>query len=60
MAFSYTDLPIFVLRKKGSKGEEENENGPVVYPADVFNSHLRGDSVPLGSSPTKISKKLTN
>ena len=41
---------IFVLRKKGSKTkermkEEEIEKGdcPVVYPANAFDSRLRGD-----------------
>ena len=29
----------------------------MVFPADVFDSHLRGDWVPLGSSPTKCQKK---
>ena len=29
------------------------EDGPVVYPATAFDSRLRGDSVPPGSSPTK-------
>ena len=29
----------------------------MVYPANAFDSHLRGDWVPLGSSPTKSQKK---
>ena len=33
------------------------EDGPVVYPANAFDSRLRGDWVPLGSSPTKSQKK---
>ena len=33
------------------------EDGPVVYPANAFDSCLRGDSVPLGSSPTKSEKR---
>ena len=32
------------------------EDGPVVYPANAFDSCLRGDWVPLGSSPTKSQK----
>ena len=35
-----------------------NEDGPVVYQVNAFDTHLRGDSVPLGSSPTK-SRKTT-
>ena len=34
------------------------EDGPVVYPANAFDSRLRGDKVPPGSSPTKIKKIL--
>ena len=35
------------------------EDGPVVvYPANAFDSRLRGDQVPLGSSPTKSQKKV--
>ena len=30
------------------------EDGPVVYPANTFDSSLRGDLVPLGSSLTKF------
>ena len=30
-----------------------HDDGPVVYPADAFDSRLRGDSVPLGSRPAK-------
>ena len=33
------------------------ENGPVVNSANAFHSRLRGDWVPLGSSPTKSQKK---
>ena len=33
------------------------EYGPVVYPANAFDSRLRGDQVPLGSSPTKSQKR---
>ena len=33
------------------------EGGPVVYPANAFDSRLRGDWEPLGSSPTKSQKK---
>ena len=33
-----------------------DEDGPVVYPANTFDSRLRGDQVPLGSSPTKSQK----
>ena len=33
------------------------EDGPVVYPANAFDSRLRGDWVLLGSSPTKFQKK---
>ena len=29
----------------------------MVYPANAFDSRLRGDQVPLGSSPTKSQKK---
>ena len=32
----------------------------MVYPANVFDSCLRGDSVPLGSSPTNLKKKKTH
>ena len=32
-------------------------DGPVVYPANAFDSRLRGDLLPLGSSPTKSQKK---
>ena len=35
----------------------ESEVGPVVHPANAFDSRQRGDSVPLGSSPTKSQKK---
>ena len=30
----------------------------MVYPANAFDSRLRGDQVPLGSSPTKSQKRL--
>ena len=33
------------------------KDGPVVYPANVFDSRLRGDKVPLGSNSTKSQKK---
>ena len=33
------------------------EDGPLVYPANAFDSRLRGDYLPLGSSPTKSQKK---
>ena len=33
------------------------EDGPVVYPANAFDSGLRGDWIPLGSNPTKYQKK---
>ena len=36
------------------------EDGPMEYPANMFDSPLRGDSVPLGSSPTKSQKKKTS
>ena len=29
----------------------------MVYPTNAFDSRLRGDQVPLGSSPTKSHKK---
>ena len=34
----------------------EDEDGPVMYPANAFVSRLRGGYVPLGSSPTKSEK----
>ena len=34
------------------------EDGPVVYPANAFDSYLRGDKVPLGSSKTISQKRL--
>ena len=34
------------------------EDGPAVYQANAFDSRLRGDLVPLGSSPTKSQKRL--
>ena len=34
-----------------------DEDGPVVHPSDAFDSRLRGNSVLLGSSPTRTSKK---
>ena len=33
------------------------ENSLVMYPPNAFDSRLRGDKVPLGSSPTKSQKK---
>ena len=36
---------------------DQPEDGPVVYPGNAFDSRLRGDLVPLGSSPTKSQKK---
>ena len=33
------------------------EDGPMVCPANAFDSRLRGDKVPLRSSPTKSQKK---
>ena len=33
------------------------EDGPLVYPANAFDSRLRGDYLPLGSGPTKSQKK---
>ena len=33
------------------------EDGPVVYPANAFDSRPQGDQVPLGSSPTKPQRK---
>ena len=47
---------------RGSAGEGASsailEDGPVVDPANASDSRLRGDQVPLGSSPTKSQKKL--
>ena len=34
------------------------EGGPAVYPANAFDSRLRGDWVPLGSNPTQSQKRL--
>ena len=36
----------------------EDIDGLVVYPANTFDSRLRGDWVPLGSSPTKYQKMI--
>ena len=38
-------------------GPSRSSDGPVVYPANAFDSRLRGDKAPLGSSPTKSQKK---
>ena len=35
------------------------EDGPLVYPANAFDSRLGGDWVPLGSSPTKSQKNFS-
>ena len=54
------------LDDRGSAGEGASlaillpysfEDGPVVYPANAFDSRLWGDKVPLGSSPTWSQKK---
>ena len=37
--------------------QQLQKDGPVVYPANAFHSRLRGDQVPLGSSPTKSQKE---
>ena len=40
----------------GRQPEKKVEDGPVVYLANTFDCGLRGDSLPLGSSPTKSQK----
>ena len=35
----------------------DHSHGPVVYPANAFDSRLRGDQVPCGSKSDKVSKK---
>ena len=44
-------------KKKPIAGRQPDEDGPLVYPTNAFDSRLRGDQVPLGSSPTKSQKK---
>ena len=46
---------------RGSAGEGASlailfEHVPLVYPADVFDSRLQDDWIPVGSSPTKSQK----
>ena len=37
-----------------SSEDNTDEDGPVVYLANVLDSRLRGDKVPRGSNPKKI------
>ena len=44
---------------KSQKWIHHFEDGLVVFPANAFDSRLRGDWVPLGSNPTKSQNKKT-
>ena len=53
---TWTQWMIEAARVKVHHRPISFEDGPVVYPANAFDSRLRGDWVPLGSSPTKSLK----
>ena len=57
VAFSFdisSDLNKVGPNHFGDKSQTDyRKDGPVVHPVNAFDSPLRGDSVPLGSSPTK-------
>ena len=51
---TWTQWAIEAARVKVHHQPYSFEDGPVVYPANAFDSRLRGDLVPLASSPTNL------
>ena len=56
---TWTQWTIQAARVKVHHQPYSFEDGPGVYSANAVHSLLRGDSVPLGSNPTKSKKKKT-
>ena len=54
---TWTQWTIQAARVKVHHRPHSFEDGPVVYPANAFDSRLQGDLVPLGSSPTNSQRK---